>query len=120
VGIPRLRSYKRGDIIVFRNPHYSQDRKSEVKSFVSQLVFMITFTAVNLNVDDDGKPKADPLVKRITGEPGEQLMMQDGVLYARREGSGFVPVTREEEWAAWNVAGFSSKFKQNIRMIPIF
>ena len=26
VGIPYIRNYKRGDIVVFRNPHYSEDR----------------------------------------------------------------------------------------------
>ena len=83
VGLPYLKTYKRGDIVVFRNPHYENDRKSEVKTFVSQLVYMISLTKVNLNMDADGNPKADPLVKRLAGVPGEQLMMQDGILYHR-------------------------------------
>lgn len=119
VGLPRLKKYRRGDIVVFRNPHYAQDRQSEVKTFVSQLVFMLTFTGVNLNVDEQGEPKADPLVKRITGEAGEQLFMQDGILYARKAGGDFEPVQSENGWAAWNVAGFSDEFKKDIRWVPV-
>ena len=101
VGLPYLKKYKRGDIVVFRNPHYANDRKSEVHTFISQLVYMCTLTKVNLNVDEYGNQKADPLVKRVCGEPGEQLMMQDGVLYARTKNSPeFKPVS---DSATWNV-----------------
>ena len=117
VAIPRMRGYKRGDIVTFRNPHYIKDEASETKNFVSQLVFMLTFTMVNLNVDDDGNIKYDPLVKRICGEPGEQLMMVDGQLYARRSGNDkFIPV--EEKWAHWNLNDLDGETKQKIRLIP--
>jgi signal peptidase I len=120
VGLPRFRTYDRGNIVVFRNPHYSLDRKSEVKTFVSQLVFMITFTTVNLNVDEMGNIKADPLVKRVTGLPGEQLMMQDGVLYARRKGEpSFSPVTSDAAWAEWYVDGLPPGLKTAVRSIPL-
>ena len=80
VGLPDFRKYKRGDTIVLRNPHYSMDRKSEVKTVTSQLIYMFSLMTINLNKDTDGELKADPLVKRITGLPGEQLVMQDGTL----------------------------------------
>lgn len=120
VGIPQLRSYDRGDIVVFRNPHYSRDRKSEVRTFVSQLVYTLTFTGVNLNVDEDGNLKADPLVKRITGLPGEQLMMVDGVLYARTADSPeFKVVQEDQKWAEWNVAGLPEKTLELVQDIPL-
>ena len=120
VGLPVMRKYDRGDIVVFRNPHYENSRKSEVRNFVSQLVYMLTFTTVNLNVDENGQLKADPLVKRITGLPGEQLMMQDGVLYSRTaENPEFTPVTEDALWAEWNVAGIPNSTKQKIRDIPL-
>ncbi|MCK9170057.1 MAG: signal peptidase I [Treponema sp.] len=120
VGIPGLRSYKRGDIVVFRNPHYSMDRKSEVKTVTSQLVYMLTFMAVNLNKDADGEPKADPLVKRVAGVPGEQLVMQDGTLYARtKNSSGFKPVTKDASFAAWNLNSVDASSKRNIKTFPL-
>jgi signal peptidase I len=120
VGLPRFREYHRGDIVVFRNPHYSQDRNAELRTFLSQIVALITFTKVNINVDENGDPKFDPLVKRITGLPGEQLMMQDGILYARTANQAdFSPVTRDAAWAEWNVAGLPVRTRQNVRSIPL-
>lgn len=120
VGLPTMKNYKRGDIVVFRNPHYDSSRKSEVKNFVSQLVYMLTFTTVNLNVDENGNLKADPLVKRVTGVPGEQLMMQDGILYSRTaDNPEFMPVTEDSLWAEWNVAGIPASTKNRIIDIPL-
>jgi len=104
IGLPVLTKYRRGDIVVLRNPHYTMDRNSEVKTVVSQLVYMLTFMAVNLNTDGNGELKADPLVKRIAGVGGEQLVMQDGVLYSRTAESGvFAPVSADAGYAAWNL-----------------
>ena len=120
IGLPSLRNYDRGDIVVFRNPHYENDQKSEVKNFVSTLVYMLTFTQVNLNVDEDGAQKADPLVKRVTGVPGEQLMLQDGVLYSRTAADPvFKPVKEDATWAEWNVSALSADFLKNVETIPI-
>lgn len=120
VGLPCLKHYERGDIVVFRNPHYSKDRPSEVKTFLSQLVYMLSFTTVNLNVDSGGQLKADPLVKRIAGMPGEQLMMQDGILYARTEKDAqFVPVRDDALWAEWNLGGLPEKTADSVRDIPV-
>lgn len=120
VGLPCVKNYKRGDVIVFRNPHYSMDRKSEVRSVVSQIVYMLTFTGVNLNVDEKGEPKADPLVKRICGVPGEQLVMQDGTLYARTSASDeFKPVALDQKFACWNLNSVSSSLKKGIQLLPL-
>ena len=120
VGVPSLKTYERGDIVVFRNPHYSMDRKSEVKTVTSQLVYLLTFMAVNLNKDENGRPKPDPLVKRVAGVPGEQLVMQDGVLYARtKDGSDFKPVEKDARFAAWNLNDLAAKTKRGIRDFPL-
>ena len=120
VGLPTAKNYKRGDIVVFRNPHYSMDRKSEVKTVVGQIVSMLTFTKVNINVDSRGNPKADPLVKRICGIPGEQLMMQDGILYSRTsENSDFKPVQFDSKYAAWNLNSESEQLKRKIQILPL-
>ncbi len=124
VGFPCLKTYKRGDVIVFRNPHYSMDRKSEVRTVVSQIVYMLTFTTVNLNVDENGEPKADPLVKRICGVPGEQLVMQDGTLYARTSASDeFKSVALDSKFACWNLAPYAKKVntftKKLVKDVPL-
>lgn len=120
VGLPCVNKYKRGDIVVFRNPHYSNDRKSEVKTILSQFVYMITLTKVNLNTDENGELKSDPLVKRVVGESGEQLMLMDGVLYARtKSDSDFHPVKEDASWAAWDLNTLPAKEKARVQTIPL-
>jgi len=119
VGIPNIRSYKRGDTIVLRNPHYSMDRKSEVKSVYSQLIYMLSIMTVNLNKDENGELKADPLVKRITGLPGEQLVMQDGTLYKRTKNSDeFEAVEIDNKYATWNLNALPAKTKMKVEHFP--
>ena len=120
VGLPTFKKYKRGDIVVFRNPHYAGGRKEEVKSVVSELVYMLTFTTVNLNVDKNGQVKADPLVKRLVGLPGEQLMMVNGILYSRTKDSPrFSPVQEDSKWANYNLNEKSPELKRLIQEFPI-
>lgn len=120
VGIPDSGNYKRGDIVVLRNPHYSIDRKSEVKTVVSQLVYMLTFMQVNLNTDENGELKYDPLVKRICGEEGEQLVMQDGVLYSRtKDNPDFTPVELDSKFACWNANTIDNNIKKGVLDIPL-
>lgn len=120
VGFPDLADYNRGDIVVLRNPHYKIDRKSEVKSVTSQLVYMLTFMAVNLNKDENGQPKADPLVKRITGIAGEQLVMQDGVLYSRTKNNDvFAPVKQDETYACWDLSKVKKSIMPRIQSYPL-
>ena len=120
VGLPDFRKYKRGDTIVLRNPHYTMDRKSEVKTVTSQLIYMFSLSTIRLNKDADGELKADPLVKRITGLPGEQLVMQDGTLYRRTAASDvFEPVELDAKYAMWNLNTVSSKIKPFIEHLPL-
>lgn len=120
VGLPNIKKYKRGDVVVFRNPHYSLDRKSEVKTVVSQILYMLTLTSVNINVDENGELKADPLVKRICGLPGEQLVMQDGILYSRTQNNDeFLPVKEDSKVAYWNLNTLPQKDKRKIEYIPL-
>ena len=120
VGLPAVRKYKRGDTIVLRNPHYSMDRKSEVKTVSSQLVYMLSLTTIKLNKDENGELKADPLVKRITGLPGEQLVMQDGTLYRRTSQSDiFEPVPTDAKYATWNLNAVNNKVKPYIQTFPL-
>ena len=81
---------------------------------------MLTLTGVNLNVDENGNPIADPLVKRICGVEGEQLVMLDGILYHRTPNNPeFTPVTQDEKWAEWNLNELPADLKAKIHDIPI-
>ncbi len=120
IGLNDLAKYKRGNIVVVRNPHYKIDRKSEVKTVTSQLVNMLTFMTVNLNTDEYGNQKYDPLVKRICGVPGEQLVMQDGVLYRRtKDNDVFEPVAEDAKYACWDLSALSSSVLPKVETFPL-
>jgi len=82
--IPPLQKINRGDIVTFRNPKYEKTVESELKHLLSQFLYMITFTAVNIDrYDNEGNEKADPLVKRVVAGPGEQVQIINDVIYYR-------------------------------------
>lgn len=117
--LPFLRLPRRGDVVTISNPRYPENHRVDLKKHVSQFVYMVTLTAVHLDSTlPDGTPKADPLVKRITGVPGEKLMMVDDVLYARRKGEpGFRKV--EEPWAATDLWKQDAALRRKIQHLPL-
>ena len=120
IGLNDFAKYKRGDIVVVRNPHYTIDRKSEIKTVTSQLVYMLTFMAVNLNTDEYGNMKYDPLVKRVCGVPGEQLVMQDGVLYRRtKDDDVFTPVNEDTKFACWDLSKLNTTILKKVETFPL-
>ncbi len=119
--LPFLRQPKRGDIITLANPRYPENQSVNLKKYLSQLVSMVTFTAVNIDKYlPDGSIKADPLVKRIVGEPGERLMMIDDVLYAKRAGEqAFAPVEADKAWANVDLWKLDPVKRSHVELLPI-
>ncbi|HUX37957.1 MAG TPA: signal peptidase I [Rectinemataceae bacterium] len=117
--LPFLRLPQRGDVVTIANPRYPENHGVDLKKYLSQLVYMITFTTVNLDATlPDGTPKADPLVKRVTGVPGDRLMMVDDQLYVRRAGDADWRVVKEP-WAHVDLWKEPDAFKKKIQVIPI-
>lgn len=81
VKLPELIAVKRGQIVVFESPAY-QPPPLGIK-VVQEFLFYLTLSLVNLDKDEDGNPKVHYVVKRVTGVPGEKLMMLDDKLYVK-------------------------------------
>ena len=116
---PQIYNYKRGDVVIIRNPHYEDDPNNELKFFTSQLVQYLTLTTVNINKDENGRIKADPLVKRIVGLSGEKLMLVDGVLYIKKAGEKDFKTFDESAYAVWDLSKLpqsSLKYVKDIKM----
>lgn len=114
---PQIQKYKRGDVVILRNPHYENDPNNELKFFASQLIQYLTLTTVNINTDSLGNIKADPLVKRIVAVAGEKVMLVDGVLYIKKAGEQDFKPFDESSYAAWNLSTLPQsqrKYVQNI------
>ncbi len=119
--LPFLRLPRRGDIVTLANPRYPENQTVNLKKYLAQLVSMVTFTAVNIDrYLPDGSQKADPLVKRIVGLPGEKLMMIDDILYSKREGdAAFAPVEADATWARPDLWRESPDRLAKIEELPI-
>lgn len=88
-GLPRFRQPAAGDITVVKNPAYDQGPAAEARKLGSDILYMLTFTAVNLNqFTPDGEVRYDPLVKRLVGVPGDTLEMAGQTLFKYNQGSG--------------------------------
>jgi signal peptidase I len=119
--MPWLKLPKRGDIVTLANPRYPENNSVNLKKYLSQFVSMVTFTAVNIDKYlPDGSLKADPLVKRVVGVPGDKLMMIDDVLYAKRKGdAAFSPVEEDGKWARSDLWKESPELISRIQDMPM-
>lgn len=119
VRLPKIGTYKRGDVVVLKSPRYPQTKASEFQWLTSQAVSMMTLMQVNTNIDPrTGQPKIDPLVKRIVGLPGEKLMLVDGLLYVKSSGdTDYHIVTEDARFAQWNLNELSPELRKRVQRI---
>ncbi len=119
---PFLKKPARGDVVTIANPRYAENSGVSLTKYLSQVVSMITFTLVNIDkTAPDGSPKADPLVKRIVGVPGEKLMMVDDVLYARTASQpDFRPVSVDAgRFAQVDLWKLPPQYRARVAVIPV-
>jgi signal peptidase I len=120
--LPFLRQPSRGDVVTIANPRYPENSGVNLKKYLSQMVYMATFTLVNIDTKAaDGTLKADPLVKRIVGVPGEKLMMVDDVLYVRTTGQpDYKPVIVDSErFAQIDLWRLPAPVREKVKAFPV-
>ncbi len=117
--LPTFQQPKRGDVIAFHNPIYANDLYSEARRTLQQMLFFLTLTFVNIDqFDEYGRPKADPLVKRLLGLPGDRLMMVDDQLYLQREGE-FEVLSEDSEYSQTDLYQLPEKELRKVRTILV-
>ncbi|MDR1239671.1 MAG: signal peptidase I [Treponema sp.] len=67
---------KRNDIIIFENPSYIS--QGPVFDIAQRIIYMLTFSLVDIDRDEKGQPKAHFLIKRAVGMGGDRLVMEKG------------------------------------------
>ena len=120
--LPFLRQPHRGDVVTIANPRYEENRRVDLYKYLSQVVYMATFSLADISRPaPDGSQRADPLIKRIVGLPGEQLMMVDDVLYRRtREEPEFEPAPGDaENYAQVDLWALPESERRQIQQLPI-
>ena len=88
----------RDDIITFYNPQY--ESKGPFFNIFSQILYMITFSLVNIDVDENGQMREKLLVKRSAGAAGDTVSFVDGDAYFKYAGTG--EYVLESEFRAQN------------------
>jgi signal peptidase I len=74
----------RNDIIIFENPSYIS--RGPVFDIVQRIIYMLTLSLVDIDRDEEGRPKAHFLIKRAVGAEGDHFVMDKGELRVRFAG----------------------------------
>ncbi|GMO32608.1 MAG: signal peptidase I [Termitinemataceae bacterium] len=99
----------RNDVIIFENPDYHS--RGIVFDVVQRILYMMTFSIVDIDKDEAGKPKAHFLIKRAIGMPGDIIYNKRGDMYMRFAG--------EDRVVAETVYNAQRGWKHNItRLMP--
>jgi signal peptidase I len=86
-GGPKLFSDRvplRDDVIVFYNPEY--ESRGPVFDVLSQMIYMATFSLVNIDVDEDGNMRERLYVKRAAALGGDTIRFENGAASIRGAG----------------------------------
>lgn len=78
VKFPGFRKVRRGDIAIFESPEYVS--KGTTYDIVTRIVYMMTFSFVDLDRDEKGEPAKHFLIKRVPCLSGDRLRMRKGLL----------------------------------------
>ncbi|MDR1072679.1 MAG: signal peptidase I [Treponema sp.] len=83
--IPSPIKPKRNDIIIFENPSYIS--RGTAFDIAQRVIYMLTISLVNIDVDESGDPKAQFLIKRAAGMGKDWFKMRNGDFYIRFAGT---------------------------------
>ena len=75
---------ERNEIIIFESPTYLS--KGPVFDIAQRLIYMITFSLVDIDRDQNGDPKPHFLIKRAMAHEGDQIRLIDGEVQLKPAG----------------------------------
>lgn len=82
---PGLTKPHRGNVIIFENPSYLS--RGPLYNIFQQLLYMVTFTLVDIDRDPSGEPRVHYLIKRDIGVGGDTIRVRDGEVYIKPRGA---------------------------------
>lgn len=74
----------RNNIIIFENPDYNS--RGAAFDIAQRIIFMLTFSFVDIDRDEAGNPKAHFLIKRAVGAGGDRIINRRGDMYIQFAG----------------------------------
>ncbi|MFP4180784.1 MAG: signal peptidase I [Spirochaetaceae bacterium] len=103
-----LKEPHRNEVIIFENPTYIS--KGPLFDTMQRLIYMLTFSLVNIDTDDQGEPKPQFLIKRAVGTGEDRLRFERGEVYMKPP--GFSEWMHEEEFR--ELSGFDNPIRRMI------
>ncbi len=85
---PKIQSGRmpeRDDVITFYNPEY--EKRGILFNILNRVLYMSTFSLVNIDRNKDGSIRESLLVKRVAALPGETVTFRRGQAYIRLAGT---------------------------------
>ncbi len=82
---PGLTKPHRGNVIIFENPSYLS--RGPFYNIFQQLLYMVTFTLVDIDRDPSGQPRVHYLIKRDIGVGGDTIRVRDGEVAIKPRGA---------------------------------
>ncbi|MCF7937668.1 MAG: signal peptidase I [Spirochaetales bacterium] len=76
---------KRGQVIIFENPSYISS--GPAFDLLQRIIYMVTLSMVDIDKDEQGRPRAHFLIKRAVGFEGDRLRFEKGELYIKPQGA---------------------------------
>ena len=84
--LPGFREPERGEVIIFENPSYLS--RGTLFDIVQRVLYMVTLSLVDIDRDEEGRPRAHFLIKRGVGMPGDRMRTVEGNLFIKLPGTG--------------------------------
>ena len=104
-----LREPVRGDVITFENPTYIS--RGTAFDLTQRILYMITFSLIDIDRDELGNPRVHFLIKRAAGVGGDRLRFDEGNLMIKPPGA--------EDWKAESdFLTWSGRIDRTRRLIP--
>lgn len=83
--LPSVIKPQRGEVVIFESPTYLSN--GPVFDIVQRVLFMLTFSLVDIDKDEQGNPKPHFLIKRAVGVGGDRIRNINGNLEIRAAGT---------------------------------
>lgn len=80
------RAPRRGEVVIFENPTYVA--VGPLRELLQRIIYMATLSIVNIDTDEQGRPRAHFLIKRAVGMPGDRVRVQEGTVEIKVGGAG--------------------------------
>jgi len=82
--LPGFRNPDRNEVIIFESPNYIS--KGPVFDIVQRILYMLTLSMVDIDKDENGKPKPHFLIKRAAAVGGDSVRFRKGFLEIKPPG----------------------------------